>query len=65
MVLLVAYASTQIVTRVHHESQSGVTDLLQIRRVWYHGLAPSNMMRTRKKQDDWIELNESLIYSPC
>lgn len=30
---LVAYASTQIATRVHHESQSGVADVLQVRRV--------------------------------
>jgi hypothetical protein len=29
----VAYASTQDVTRVHHKSQRGVTDLLQVRQV--------------------------------
>lgn len=56
--LIVAYASTQIVTRVHHESQSGVTDLLQVRQVSYHSLVSSNIMRTRKDEDDRRELNQ-------
>ncbi|KAJ0132748.1 Uncharacterized protein HZ326_24182 [Fusarium oxysporum f. sp. albedinis] len=48
----VAYASTQIVTRMHHKSQSGVTDLLQVRQVSYHSFVSSNIMRTRKDEDD-------------
>jgi hypothetical protein len=54
----VAYASTQIVTRVQHKSQSGVTDLLQVRQVSYHSLVSSNIMRTRKDEDEGRELNQ-------
>ena len=60
----VAYASTQIVTRVQHKSQSGVADLLQVRQVSYHSLVSLNIMRTRKDEDEGTELNQSRIYSP-
>ncbi|RTE68346.1 hypothetical protein BHE90_017274 [Fusarium euwallaceae] len=43
---------------VYHKSQSGVTDLLQVRQVSYHTLVSSNIVRMRKDEDEEGGVNE-------